>query len=203
MSDAIKLCPCGAENSGGAAFCAICGQPILDVLPVAKSAGPPKPKHESKPTPKAGKKVCPLCGTANESYAVICEGAGCGNDLTKVSVSGAVAAPTPAPEIEEPGPRLVLSVGSQEFECQDGDVIGREGTLACQIFAGIGTVSRRHVEIRSHDDGWSLVALAHVQNITQLDGKEMNRGEPHRLSGNHKLRMSMQCEVELKLITES
>lgn len=206
MSEMIKTCPCGAENGGDAAFCTACGQPILDLVP--RAANPPTEESPTRNEPSipitntvsTGKKVCPVCGTVNESFAVICEGPGCANDLMGVAVSGE----TPRePESETPvvdtRPRLMLSVGTQKFECRDGDVIGREGSIACQIFSGIGTVSRRHVEIRRGDTEWSLIALAHVQNITQLDGIEMKRGESLPLSGSHKLRMSTQCEVELKI----
>jgi predicted component of type VI protein secretion system len=90
-------------------------------------------------------------------------------------------------------------VGAQKFECRDGDFIGREGTVGCQVFSGIGTVSRRHVSLSLRDGQWFLTALAGVQNITQLDGRELPRGVPQPLTGEHMLKMSTQCEVRLKV----
>ncbi|MEQ2006447.1 MAG: FHA domain-containing protein [Limisphaerales bacterium] len=211
MSQRVKHCGCGQANAEHDAFCARCGQPIFDVVAVATE--PPKPEVEAEPTPAAAapavavsaKKVCPLCGTVNEFFALLCGGAGCGNDLSAVVPSGgapaaeraqAQSAATPAsPAL----PGLLLSVGAQNFECRDGDTIGREGSVGCQIFSGIGTVSRRHVSFTQCDGQWFVTALAGVQNITQLDGRELPRGAPQPLTGEHTLKMSTQCEVRLKV----
>lgn len=210
MSQRLKHCGCGQANAEHEAFCVRCGQPILDVVAVlaepAQSAPPPEPVASPAVTPVAvsAKKVCPLCGTVNEFFAFLCGGAGCGNDLSAVVPSGGtpVAAPAAPPTMAAAapaGPRLDLSVGAQTFECRDGDCIGREGTVGCQVFAGIGTVSRRHVSLTCRDGQWFATALAGVQNITQLDGRELPRGVPQPLIGEHTLKMSTQCEVKLKV----
>lgn len=209
MSQRVKHCGCGQTNAEHDAFCARCGQPIFDVVAVA-AVEPPQPNAKPESAPAAaspaaapvGKKICPLCSTANESFALLCEGAGCGNDLSAVAASGGApvsvqpsAPPAPAPA----APSLLLSVGAQQFECRDGDIIGREGTVGCQVFAGIGTVSRRHVSFAQRDGQWFITALAGVQNITQLDGRELPRGAATPLTGEHSLRMSTQCEVRLRV----
>ena len=49
------------------------------------------------------------------------------------------------------------------------------------------------------DGQWFVTALAGVPNITQLDGRELPRGTPHSLTGEHTLKMSTQCEGKLKV----
>lgn len=208
MSQRVKHCGCGQANAEHDAFCARCGQPIFDL--VAVEAGPARPEVKVEPAPAvvvpavapAAKKVCPLCGTVNEFFALLCGGAGCGNDLSAVMPSGGAPAaePPPAQRAEPPAlPALVLSAGAQSFACRDGDIIGREGTVGCQVFSGIGTVSRRHVSLTRCGDRWFVTALAGVQNITQLDGRELPRGVPQPLTSEHTLRMSTQCEVRLRV----
>lgn len=210
MSQRVKHCGCGQANAEHDAFCARCGQPIFDVVAVATEPQQPEANVESTPAAAApavaatAKKVCPLCGVVNESFAFLCGGAGCGNDLSAVVPSGGTP---PAKVPEQPAaapaspalPGLTLSVGAQNFDCRDGDIIGREGTVGCQVFSGLGTVSRRHVSFTQRDGQWFLTALAGVQNITQLDGRELPRGAPQPLTGEHTLKMSTQCEVRLKV----
>ncbi len=206
-------CPiCGHENAPHESICGGCGQPILDRGHIARPpAAPPAAAAPVASAPIAApalpRKVCPLCGTINESYALLCGGAGCGNDLSAVTPSGGTAPPPPAPAPARAAsssavPALHLTVGAQRFACRDGDIIGREGTVGCQIFAGLGTVSRRHVALAQRDGQWFLTALAGVQNTTQLDGRELPRGTPQPLTGNHSLRMSTQCEVRLQVGAE-
>lgn len=173
-------------------ICGGCGQPILDRGHVARpsASAPPAARAPAPSAPLAAaalpRKVCPLCGTINESYALLCGGAGCGNDLSAVTPSGGTApsppalTPAPAPAAASTAtPALHLTVGAQRFSCRDGDIIGREGTVGCQIFAGLGTVSRRHVSLTQRDGQWFLTALAGVQNTTQLDGRELPAASPN------------------------
>lgn len=211
MSQRVKHCGCGQANAEHDAFCARCGQPIFDVVAVATEPPKPEAKAESAPSPAvpavgaSAKKVCPLCGTVNEFFALLCGGTGCGNDLSAVVPSGGAPAveKAPAQPVATPAspalPGLLLSVGAQNFECRDGDIIGREGTVGCQVFSGIGTVSRRHVSFTQRDGLWFVTALSGVQNITQLDGRELPRGAPQPLTGEHTLKMSTQCEVRLRV----
>ena len=211
MSQRVKHCGCGQVNAEHDAFCARCGQTIFDVVAVTTELREPEAKSEPAPVPTAlaaaasPKKVCPLCGTMNEFFALLCGGAGCGNDLSAVLPSGGTPsankpAAQPAQAPAAPAlPGLLLSVGAQNFECRDGDFIGREGTVGCQVFSGIGTVSRRHVSLTRRDGQWFVTAVAGVQNITQLDGRELPRGTPHPLTGEHTLKMSTQCEVKFKV----
>lgn len=211
MSQRVKHCGCGHANAEHDAFCARCSQTIFDVVAVAMEPLVPEVKLESAPAPvapaavAAPKKVCPLCGTINECFALLCGGAGCGNDLSAVVPSGGTEAlvKTPAQPASAPAASvlsgLLLSVGAQSFECRHGDLIGREGTVGCQVFSGIGAVSRRHVSLTQCDGQWFVTVLAGVRNMTQLDGRELPRGTPQPLTGEHTLKMSTQCEVKLRV----
>ena len=205
MSRRVKYCNCGQVNAEHDSFCS-CGQPILDVAAVATESPKPETKDESEPSASAGKKICPVCRTTNEFFALLCGGVGCGNDLSAVEPSGCtspvedVPAQSAAPAPSSPSsPGLLLSVGAQSFECRDGDIIGREGSVGSQAFAGIGTVSRQHVSFTLRDGQWFVTVLLGVRNITQLDGRELPRSTPQLLTGQHTLRMSTQCEVKLKV----
>lgn len=213
MSQRLPCPICGHENASHDSICGGCGQPILDRGHIARPSASAPPAASSPPiapvaAPALPRKVCPLCGTINESYALLCSGAGCGNDLSAVTPSGGTATPASAATLAAtpasappatPTPALHLTVGAQRFACRDGDIIGREGTVGCQLFAGLGTVSRRHVALAQRDGHWFLTALAGVQNTTQLDGRELARGIPQPLTGEHSLRLSTQCEVRLKV----
>jgi hypothetical protein len=98
------------------------------------------------------------------------------------------------------GKRLLLIVGEETFECKHGDILGREGTVARPFFSAIGTVSRKHAGLSEREGAWFVTVSPAVQNITQLDGREIPRGVGQALSGDHLLRLSTQCEVRLKVI---
>ncbi|HXU79617.1 MAG TPA: hypothetical protein VN794_23755 [Methylomirabilota bacterium] len=95
--------------------------------------------------------------------------------------------------------RLLLIIGKESFECKDGDTLGREGTVAKAFFSAIGTVSRKHVGLALREGAWFVIVSPTVQNITQLDGREIPRGVAQPLLGDHVLRLSTQCEVRLKV----
>lgn len=205
MSQRIECSFCHRENGEHDSFCIHCGQPIFDLVARPSASAPAATAPVPSPpvaAPALPRKVCPLCGTINEAYALLCSGAACGNDLSAVTPSGGTATLPPASASAPASPlapALHLSAGAQWFECRDGDIIGREGTVGCQVFAGLGTVSRRHVALAQRGGQWFLTALAAVQNITQLDGRELPRGLPQPLTGDHSLRMSTQCEVRLQV----
>jgi hypothetical protein len=95
--------------------------------------------------------------------------------------------------------RLFLIIGQESFECKDGDVLGREGTVARPYFSGIGTVSRKHAGLAHREGCWFVTVSPGVQNITQLDGREIPRGVAQPLCREHVLKLSTQCEVRLKV----
>jgi len=212
MSSPIRKCHvCEQENSESAFFCVGCGADISRIparVPspdptVEEGAGSAQQRGgESNPetspeAPAVGDKECPQCGEENEAFLILCRQ--CGADIQGAEARAASS--------NEPGSggelKLTLEIGSESFERRDGDILGREGTVACQALAAIKTVSRRHIGVSLIEGQWHATALAGVQNVTQLDGREMKRNIALPLSGEHTLRMSTQCEARLRVIPGS
>ena len=209
MSSPVRQCHvCSQENTESAFFCLGCGADISRIVarvlttdsPAKESSSPdaqpgktktPETIHED---PPVGGKECPQCGAENEAFLILCRQ--CGADI-QAAEAGEPGVDKPAPATES---KLMLEIGSESFECRDGDILGREGTVACQALAAIKTVSRRHISVSLVGGRWHATALAGVQNVTQLDGREMKRNIPQPLSGDHKLRMSTQCEARLRVV---
>ncbi len=90
---------------------------------------------------------------------------------------------------------LELVYRSQRFPCRDGDVIGREGSVAAEVLAEAKTMSRQHLLISWRDDtassapsGWFVKLTPNARNNTLLDGRPMQRDLPHALNvGEHHL----------------
>ena len=91
-------------------------------------------------------------------------------------------------------------MGGRIFECRDGDVLGRAGTLASDMFVPFGTVSRQHASLVRREGRWFVIPSPTVHNSTRLDGVELKRGEPTPLTGDHSLGMSTKCEVKLRVV---
>ena len=220
MSNLIKRCRCGYENPESESFCLQCGQPILD-LEAVHPAPSAQPARLPPPLARTQKK-CPHCGTLNEAYAMLCIGEHCGRPLdakdlpTETSRAdesvaappgiapapppGIVPTPANAPEVTMRESRLYLVAGATQHECHEGDVLGREGTIASQVFNSIKTVSRRHVSISKQNGQWRVAALPGVANKTLLDGHDLSAAGA-ALAGDHTLRMSSQCEVKLRVLS--
>lgn len=170
-----KPCPvCGCNNAESDFFCQNCGIEISLAAAGAKPTPPPA-------APASPARVCPKCGARNEPVFLLCTV--CGFDLAAAH-----------------GPRLVLIAGAEQFECRDGDVLGRDGTIARSFFSGIRTVSRQHARLTRRDGRWFVTVSPSVPNITELDGREIPRGAEQLLTGAHVLKLSTQCEVGLKLV---
>ena len=92
---------------------------------------------------------------------------------------------------------LWLVMGATEYRCKSGDVIGRQGTLAMDQMNGIGTLSRRHAQILVRGGRWNVRILAST-NTSTMDGKPLSPNQFHPLAIEHRVRLSSQCEFELK-----
>ena len=189
MSRLVKICrACKTENPGNArGFCAHCGQPLAGVEPEEIddiSAGQVLDSASSE-----GLAKCPSCGGMTRPFTM-CDH--CNAELPEAS-----SATSASPPIE--GTKLEMIMGTQNFECRNGDVLGRSGTLASNVFKGIDTVSNRHVLVTQEAGKWKVTVFVGVQNTTQLDGEELRRGVSYPLSGEHRLRMSHACEVTLRV----
>ena len=217
MSDLIKRCRCGYENPETESFCLKCGQPILGLEAVSPATAT-QTAPTQQPTARARKK-CPRCGNLNDAYAILCA---CGTPLQSnaspaettqadeegMPLPGSGAAPLPGslptsasvPEVTLRESRLYLVVGAAQYECREGDILGREGTIANQVFNAIKTVSRRHVHISKQGRQWHLAPLPGVVNKTLLDGRDLP-ADGSALTADHTLRMSSQCEVKLRVLS--
>ncbi len=204
-----KCLSCGTENPEHEFFCGTCGADISAVTPF-------DPTHTvtetRKQPPTREQKKCPKCGLENEPYAFVCSQPGCGEQLDNPATPGEQVADILAPPVrakpiatpfpDRPPKRLLLLVGSNTFECRSGDILGRNGTLANQVFSGIPTVSGHHVALERRGEQWFLVNLPlqsgrTAKNITVLDGREIPLGESVALTGEHVLRISSRCELKL------
>ncbi|MEO0797270.1 MAG: FHA domain-containing protein [Verrucomicrobiota bacterium] len=96
----------------------------------------------------------------------------------------------------EPG--LKVSVQGKTYIAHDGDVLGREGTIAQDVLHFINTVSRRHAVISKREGFWFLTVPKSVNNSTMLDGIEVERDVPQKINGTRILKMSEACVVTLQ-----
>lgn len=206
-----KKCPsCGFVNPEAEFFCSSCGTDLSGVKAGLLTEGGPA---VGRPEARQAKR-CPQCGDENESYAMLCSRPGCGALLgDKPPTKEGFRKPLDSQESREldrtrrepNAKRLLLAVGAASFECKSGDVLGREGTLAVDVFIGIATVSARHVALECCRGEWRVTNLAlqtgkTAKNITALDGRELAIGASAVLSGEHTLKLSTRCEVKLRVV---
>jgi hypothetical protein len=189
MSDRVKICEvCRHENDENSAICASCGQPISHIVAV-------EPLGEVLPdsTPSPSDIICPKCGEKNQAPTLICSR--CQAVLPRSGLNSPVpAADSPAEE------RFEVLIGNHTHECKDGDIIGRDGTIACHLFQSLLTVSGQHVKVLKKDGRWCIVMLS-GQTTTQIDGRPLRKGQIEFVTGEHRLRLSSQCEISLRLQT--
>jgi len=232
MSQYIRLCPsCGRENADSATFCDKCNADLTAVRlrkPVSQSekGDTPIPKTSINTPPletnARGEKICPKCGAKNANGLILCS---CGADITSVTADSGTSqnksmpsspiADSPkiikkaiiSPDAKKNAgdKRLMILAGEHQSECKDGDVLGRHGSVACQLFSGIRTVSSRHVSVQLRDGQWWLTNLPlqsgrTEKNATIVDGCELPIGDSVALSGDHTLQMSSSCTVKLKVV---
>jgi hypothetical protein len=144
-------------------------------------------------------KICPSCGTKWPETTPACRNDRCKADLFNARIVDEEETPVSPPPVPGVPARLLLATGGQEFVCKDGDVLGREGSVAVAAFQNIGEVSRRHVSVSLQDGQWFLSVLPNVPNLTELDGVRLTPGAPQALKGEHRLRLSTKCEVRLRV----
>lgn len=82
-----------------------------------------------------------------------------------------------------------LFLNGRRWPCQDGDVVGRAGTVALEELKMVEVLSRRHLRVERSLEGWRLVALEESRNETFLDGVPISRGVPCRLDSMHTVRV--------------
>lgn len=151
-------------------------------------------------------KICHSCGYENPDDEFLCRK--CDADLTaRPPIIPNQGQDLPSDETnltqeapEKYTPTLELVVGNKRFQCRDGDILGREGNLAKNLFQNIDTVSRKHIFLSLQDGVWRVKAGKNVSNSTTLDGDEMDRDKPYSLhEGEYELTMSRACKITLRV----
>lgn len=205
----IKRCPsCTLANGESEPFCVQCETDLSGVK--AELTSPLRSTSENTTT-RCAVKICPKCAAPSEVIAFLCGTDGCGTSLEKVI-------PTQLSTIQERPPevlpkvdllaqplgqkKLWLLISDERFECKNGDILGRAGTVATHFFREIDTISSQHAALTLKDDNWSLTNLPllpgrSTKNLTALDGQDVAIGTSMPLIGKHVLRLSKRCEVRL------
>ncbi len=174
-----STCPiCQASNPIGLFFCGQCGADLSIDRPSA-----PLRKSAAEPVASAKEQLvkCRKCASENDRGLFLCSN--CGHELNPMST-------------------LTLLVNEQCYPCADGDVLGRNGTVAKDYFSSVLTVSRQHVSVHYCDGRWVLRLCPGVANLTEVDGNAVQAGADHILTADHRLRLSKKCEVHLR-VTEA
>lgn len=96
----------------------------------------------------------------------------------------------------EPGLKVILQ--GKTYIAHHGDILGREGSIAKDVFYFIDTVSRQHVLISKSEGRWYITIPKAVNNSTKLDGVEVDRDVPQLIVGTRILKMSEACVVTLE-----
>lgn len=208
MSRIVKICPsCGKENDRTKLICKctcdISGVPeiTIDDTPTGESNNSNKSEAPlSKGMEHSDPKKCLRCGATILPGAINC--IGCGEPVAHdlLSSRNEAADPFANQPLPSVARKLMIVVGDRQFECQDGDVLGREGTVASQIFSDIPTVSRRHVSVQLRSGEWWLTNLQTSNNSTIVNGVELPRGEAIRLSADTTLQISSRCHIKLIIV---
>jgi len=188
----IKKCPtCHEAFSEDTIFCPNDSADLTSVR-----VEPETTSNQPAPETVTAGKVCPKCSNVNKSYAILCA---CGAELTGGQHTAASEQTKALPQS-----KLLLQIGNNVIECRSGDILGRNGSIACDIMQTIPTVSVEHVSFELQNGSWWVRNLPlrlnkTMKNATILDGKEIALGDSAELTGKHSLRLSSRCDVVLKI----
>jgi hypothetical protein len=198
-SDKVLICDsCKRENDCNLSLCEGCGQPISHILPTGKAIKSEMPMIASN---GANEKTCSKCGTKEPSYRLTCRN--CGEKFLaqkelKNDENHSEADNSAVLTSQVCSQKLLLRINEQEFDLSDGDYLGREGDAAVSSFLVFGEVSRKHARVHLRDAVWYISGLS--ANITEVDGKILDKGELHALAqGSHRVRLSTKCEIMLEV----
>lgn len=97
----------------------------------------------------------------------------------------------------EPG--LKVTVEGKTYLAHHGDILGREGNVAKDVFYFHKAVSRVHAKITKQEGHWFITVPKAVSNSTKLDGVEVERDVPQKILATRILKMSDQCVVTLEV----
>ena len=205
----IKRCPsCTLVNGEGESFCIQCE---TDLSGVKTELTSPLRSTSEEATTRREVRICPKCAAPSEVIAFLCGTDGCGTSLDKViptQLSTIRERPSEvlpkADSLAQPfgQKRLWILINDKRFECRNGDILGRAGTVAAHFFRETDTISSQHAALTLKDGNWSLTNLPllpgrSAKNLTALDGRDVAIGTSVLLIGEHVLRLSKRCEVRL------
>lgn len=91
--------------------------------------------------------------------------------------------------MDSPKTRLEVQVLGRTLECRDGDVIGRSGTVAPDLFANLPEFANRHLIIGKDERTWFFHIPDNVKSPVMLDGEPAEAGPRHPLLHSHHLRV--------------
>jgi len=208
LSSVMKICPsCNQDNADGSVLCSLCGGDLSSVPVVSQRPTHIPQKTErtveepqvisvpsSTPPALSATKKCPKCGTDNPSFRSRCSS--CVEELPEIASPPSTSTVSACSGKERR--KLHLVVGAKKWECQPSDRLGREGSVACEAFTGIDTVSRQHISLAYEGGEWRMTPLS--GNKTWLSGKELVRGVAvPLLQGKNEVRLSSRCTVTLEV----
>jgi len=96
--------------------------------------------------------------------------------------------------------RLEVQVLGKTIECHDGDVIGRSGTVAPDIFSNLPEFANRHLIFGQDDQGWFFYIPENVKDPVLLDGDPAEAGPRHPLPHSHHVRIG---NTTLRLVVKN
>jgi len=95
--------------------------------------------------------------------------------------------------------KLILEVNGVAYECNHGDVLGRKGDVAKSHLASVPHIHGKHAEVFCSFGQWYIRALSNTQNPTYVDEYLVEPGGHHKITGEHRLRLSTKFEAKIKL----
>jgi len=96
--------------------------------------------------------------------------------------------------------RLELEISEIAYRCNHGNVLGKKGDIARAHLGAIPTVHSKHAELFCCFGQWHIRALPTTQNPTYVDDHLVDPGETHKLTGEHRLRLSSKFEGRLRVM---
>jgi hypothetical protein len=96
--------------------------------------------------------------------------------------------------------KLSLEVNGTSFDCHHGDILGRKGDVAKVHLGAVPHIHGKHAEVFCCFGQWYIRALPGTQNPTYIDEHLVEPGEHHKITGEHRLRLSTMFEAKLKVV---
>jgi predicted component of type VI protein secretion system len=92
------------------------------------------------------------------------------------STSARVRGPLEEAKARQPLPRAMLAVGARRLLLAPaGGVVGR--SRECDVVLDDAGISRKHAEIRPHEEGWTIVDLGSTNGVA-LNGRRVAGEQP-------------------------